>query len=132
MTNRGKREIRLQKIKENVARFSGMLVDNDIAKIVLAMLYWCEGGKNGRSLAFGNSDPIMIRLFLRLLRRCYRVDEHNLRGCANAGQIKTLKLWGNFGRRSPIYRANDLPVRRLIRAPSGSQPRIYLTKVFLG
>jgi phage-related protein len=44
------------------------------------MLYWCEGSKSGKgALTFGNSDPKIIELFLRLLRQVYNIDENKLR-----------------------------------------------------
>jgi transposase-like protein len=39
------------------------------------MLYWAEGAKARNSLRFGNSDPDMMRLFMRFLREgCAVVD----------------------------------------------------------
>ena len=110
ITNQGKREARLQKIRENTSHFSGMLTDECVAKIVLAMLYWCEGGKNGSSLAFGNSDPIMIKLFLRLLRRCYRVDERKLRGCVQCRADQDVEALGQFW-----SEVTDIPCERFTR-----------------
>jgi len=53
---------------------------HEVAKIMLAMLYWCEGCRYGKgALMFGNSDPEMIKLFLRLLRQVYCIDENKLR-----------------------------------------------------
>ena len=48
----------------------------DVAKIALSILYLGEGGKseNG-ALMLGNSDSNVIKLFLKLLRFCYRIDE---------------------------------------------------------
>ena len=56
-------------------------IDVSIGKIILAVLYWCEGNKypGSRNLRFGNYDPKMIKLFLTLLRHCYYIDEEKLR-----------------------------------------------------
>lgn len=56
-------------------------IDISVGKIILAVLYWCEGNKYpaSRGLKFGNSDPKMIKLFLALLRYCYHIDEEKLR-----------------------------------------------------
>lgn len=43
------------------------------------MLFWAEGTKREDGLAFGNSDPRMVRMFLALLRRCYDIDESKFR-----------------------------------------------------
>lgn len=54
--------------------------NKDVKKIALAMLYLGEGGKKQRgSLMFGNSDPVIINLFLRYLRDCYNIDEKKFR-----------------------------------------------------
>lgn len=53
---------------------------DDIAKVVLASLYLCEGTKNKRSaLVFGNSDPFIVSLFLKLLRQVFVIDEKKFR-----------------------------------------------------
>ncbi|HLD21589.1 MAG TPA: hypothetical protein VJB65_01705 [Patescibacteria group bacterium] len=58
-----------------------MLKEEIHAKIALAMLYLGEGTKcQGRcTITFGNSNPIIIRLFLALLRKCYPIDESKFR-----------------------------------------------------
>jgi hypothetical protein len=49
-------------------------------KIIAVILHLAEGskGKNGY-LTFGNSDPLIIRLFVNLLRKCYNIDESKFR-----------------------------------------------------
>jgi hypothetical protein len=47
--------------------------DND-CKIFLALLYWCEGEKTGKRFCFSNSDPVMVKVYLALLRRAYKID----------------------------------------------------------
>jgi hypothetical protein len=39
------------------------------------MLYWAEGSKQRNRVVFTNSDPEMVELFLRFLRRCYGVED---------------------------------------------------------
>ncbi|MDP1690124.1 MAG: hypothetical protein Q8L52_02910 [bacterium] len=49
-------------------------------KIVLAVLYLAEGSKTARgSLMFGNSDPSVVRMFVNLMRECYKLDERKFR-----------------------------------------------------
>lgn len=79
-TNQNKRRMHLGQIKEKVAHLPDLLKKGDVAKIALAMLYWCEGAKaRSGSLSFGNSDPMLIKTFLLLLRQCYVADERKLR-----------------------------------------------------
>lgn len=67
-------------------------------KIALAILYLAEGSKTDRgSLMFGNSDPNIVRMFVNLMRECYKLDERKFR-CTLQGRadqdIKMLeKLW---------------------------------------
>lgn len=54
--------------------------DRVAAKLVLSALHLGEGSKNRRgSMQLGNSDPGIIRLFLKLLRTCYDIDESKFR-----------------------------------------------------
>lgn len=57
-----------------------LLRQNKVGKLVLATLYLAEGGKTKHgSLMFGNSDPEIIVLFLKLLRQCFPIDENKFR-----------------------------------------------------
>jgi len=58
-----------------------VLKNKNTAKIALAMLYLGEGSKNPKrgSLMFGNSDPLVMSLFLDLLKYCYEIDESKFR-----------------------------------------------------
>lgn len=39
------------------------------------MLFWAEGGKIRTQVELSNSDPFLVRFFLRFLRACYSVDD---------------------------------------------------------
>lgn len=51
----------------------------DVAKALLAMLYWAEGGKQDGNFKFTNTDPVLMRTYLSLLRKSYVIDESKLR-----------------------------------------------------
>ncbi len=51
----------------------------EIGKLLCAMLYWGEGSKNSSSVNFMNSDPDMIRVYLKLLRTCFNVKNEKIR-----------------------------------------------------
>jgi hypothetical protein len=76
--------------------------DKNVAKIALAMLYLGEGRKNRKkgALLFGNSEPIVISLFLYLLRLVYDIDEKKFRctiQCRADQDIKMLEeLWSKI------------------------------------
>ena len=42
------------------------------------MLYWAEGSKSRCTVAFTNSDPDMVDLFVRFLERCYDVPRQRM------------------------------------------------------
>lgn len=54
---------------------------NSNARILAALLYWCEGAKQRPSsgIRFTNSDPDMIQTFLRLFRRGFAPQESKFR-----------------------------------------------------
>jgi transposase-like protein len=47
------------------------------------MLYWAEGSRSRNSIRFTNSDPEMIRFFLRFLRVCFGVPDAKVRVTCN-------------------------------------------------
>ncbi len=51
----------------------------DSSLMVLATLYLTEGSKQSGKLTFGNSDLRIIKLFLKLLRICFKIDESKFR-----------------------------------------------------
>jgi hypothetical protein len=61
------------KIKENLNK------DEEKLKIAGVMLYWGEGTKSGGTVTFSNSDPVMIELFIKFLRKICGIAEDRLR-----------------------------------------------------
>lgn len=51
-------------------------IDKSTGKMLLAMLYLGEGAKRDGILMLGSSDVNIIKLFLRLLEICYRIDRN--------------------------------------------------------
>lgn len=53
-----------------------------IGKIICAMIYWCEGGKDHyEGVRFTNSDPKLVATFLMFLRKYFSLDESKFRVC---------------------------------------------------
>jgi hypothetical protein len=72
--------VRKQNAKEKASGLAPVLNDSAVKELVLAALYLGEGSKGDRSaLTFGNSDPEIITLFLRLLRSTKSIDESRFR-----------------------------------------------------
>jgi hypothetical protein len=42
--------------------------------LALSMMYWCEGIKQDTSVSFTNSDPQLLRAFVRMLEEIFFVD----------------------------------------------------------
>lgn len=78
---RKKREARLNKIKKRVIKEVGIynLLDENLLRSILAMLYWAEGAKGRGTLAFANTDSKLALLFITLLRKCHKIDEDKIR-----------------------------------------------------
>ncbi len=49
------------------------------SKLICALLYWAEGGKESGQLDFVNSDPRMIKTFLHFFRKGYATEESKFR-----------------------------------------------------
>ncbi len=47
------------------------------------MLFWAEGGKHRNSLRFTNSDPEMVRFFVKFLRECFEIEDSVIRLTCN-------------------------------------------------
>lgn len=54
-------------------------LDKNTSKILCSLLLWAEGEKNTKCVRFTNSDPKMIRTFLKLFRTGWHLDEAKLR-----------------------------------------------------
>lgn len=101
IVTREKRKKYLKSIDTRINHLEKTSQDKDVAKILLAMLYLGEGSKAKKSsLMFGNSDPKIISLFLRLMRYCYSIDESKFRctlQCRADQNIKKLeKFWSSI------------------------------------
>lgn len=104
--NREKREAYLKSIRARNNHLKNILKSKDISKVALSLLYLGEGSKTKKgSLAFGNSDPFIIDLFLNLLRKCYSIDEKKFRctvQCRADQDIQKLEVfWSNVTKISP-------------------------------
>jgi hypothetical protein len=78
---RKRRQEYLDSVQQRAVHLPELLKDKNVAKIALGMLYLGEGSKGFRraKAEFCNSDPAIIRLYLKLLRFCYALDEDKFR-----------------------------------------------------
>ena len=54
-------------------------ISPNVTKFICSTLFWAEGSKHTNHVAFTNSDPMMIKTFITLLRRSYNLDESKFR-----------------------------------------------------
>ena len=81
-SSKKKLQERLSAIKSKASCYKYLpFQQKDISKIVCSVLYLCEGGKYPatRCAMFGNSDPGIIKLFVRLLRDNFVIKESKFR-----------------------------------------------------
>jgi len=79
ITNERKRqELKLSEIK-SVESFNK--IDKETAKFLTAIMYWCEGSKypSSNEVAFVNSDPNLLKVFINLLRLSFPLDKSKFR-----------------------------------------------------
>ncbi len=73
-----KKEAEIAACAVEAQEWVGDLRDRDLAMFALA-LYAGEGAKRDGSVIFANSDPALVRVFLRYLRSEFAVEEDKLR-----------------------------------------------------
>lgn len=65
--------------KKTSKEFSLIKLDKTLYKLLSALFFWCEGAKTQTHVDFINSDPMMIKTFIALLRFAFDLDESKFR-----------------------------------------------------
>lgn len=67
----------LENINNNLANY----INTEVCKLLLSMLYLGEGSKyiSTRSLRLGSSSPLIIKLYLKLLNKCFPISNNKFR-----------------------------------------------------
>jgi len=73
------REKYLSGVHDNYKYLPLLLQNEDTALLVLATLHWAEGGKQRSHLQFANSDVSMLKLYIKLLEICFKIDRSKIR-----------------------------------------------------
>ena len=96
--NREKERIQITKTAYELV--NKIILSRDLAKLCCSLIYWCEGSKDTSSVRFTNSNPKLIRLFIDLLRKGYKVDEKKFRGLVHIHEYHDdavqKKYWSNI------------------------------------
>ena len=116
-------------------------ISDEKLKIAGIMLYWAEGTLKGNTVNFANSNPEMIKIFLRFLREICGVNEKRLRIYLygySYQNIQTVKLyWHKITKihlsqfTKPYIRKNNLNLNRR-KLPYGLIHVRYNDKRLLG
>lgn len=69
--------------KESESLINRIKLDKDFALVALSIMYWCEGSKDDSSVRFTNSDPELVRMFMRTFRKSFSVNESKIRICVH-------------------------------------------------
>ena len=81
---------------------SQLNVDENMARIFVGLLYWCEGSKYpaNTGVAFANSDHRLVKTFLELLRKGFKIQESkikiHLQLHSTHPQQKITKFWSTL------------------------------------
>jgi hypothetical protein len=59
--------------------FSDVIIDTKVAELILATFYLAEGGKTEDTFVLANSNALMLKGMVYLMRRLYKIDESKLR-----------------------------------------------------
>src|SRR3989344_4948050 len=96
---RQKREERDRLIQQNASRIvKATELTMNHRRLLCSMLFWCEGAKAvSAGITFVNSDPIMAKMFLELLRSSFKLDESKFRALVHLHEYhdrdKQLDFW---------------------------------------
>lgn len=65
---------------ETVKKLRAICFNKEIYQLLSSILFWCEGSKgNLTKVGFTNSDPNMVRFFLKCLRKGFEIKEEKFR-----------------------------------------------------
>lgn len=101
-SNMRKRQERVAAIERKVIiNLTKVKPDKLFYQILTSTLYWGEGSKyDGASLAFVNSDPEMIRVYMHSFRRGFKIDETKFRANVQIheyhDELKIRKFWSDI------------------------------------
>lgn len=81
-TNRKRvKSIEREYLKQAEVSLKNEPLSHTMTQLVCTLLYWCEGAKHTNRVEFTNADPNLVKLFLKLFRNGYQIDETKFRVC---------------------------------------------------
>lgn len=99
-TLRKKKMDRLILAEKEAKRLLGNIkIDKNTAVVALSMMYRCEGLKKDNGIAFTNSDPDLVKAFIRMLKEVFEIDEKRFQVCLHLhdyhDKVELLDFWSN-------------------------------------
>ena len=77
--------------------FTELSISRKEAKLICALLYWCEGAKDINGVRFVNSDPNVVKTFLVFFRQSFKIDISKIRCLMHLHEyhnpIKQRRFW---------------------------------------
>lgn len=79
-----KKKLATLNFNNSIIKNAGELIDSfniskDAEKLLCAMIFWCEGNKDYQGgVAFTNSDPALVRLFIDLFVKSFNIQRERL------------------------------------------------------
>lgn len=115
-------------LEEGDAEIDGVNIDAPLARILCALIYWCEGAKSEKTgIAFTNSDPNLVRTFLHLLRIGFDVDEKKFSVCVHIHKYHDAKKQLDFWSKT-----TNIPLERFIKPYQKSNTGKRIRKDYQG
>lgn len=99
-----KREKARHKIKMKANQvLANITFNKNIFELLCSIMYICEGDTNlSFGVGFTNSDPGLVRLYLRLFRKSFKLDESKFKVCVHLhgyhNKTKQLDYWSKVTR----------------------------------
>lgn len=93
---------RLKRVQDESLKFihSFDLHDQKMCKLLCSFLYWGEGGKVDLNASFINSDNKMVKTYVFLLRKAFKIDERKFRALVHIhdyhNEEKVKKYWSKI------------------------------------
>lgn len=105
------------KIEKEITKKARMTVKNaklndSHRKIICSLIYWCEGGKNdGGRVNFTNSDPQLMKYFLKIFRKSFSLSENKFRALLHLHEYhkekKQIRFWS---------KATSIPIKQFSKS----------------
>ncbi|MFH1864223.1 MAG: helix-turn-helix domain-containing protein, partial [bacterium] len=65
--------------QSTIKEINNIRVTQQLSKLLCSFLFWTEGSKDNSLVSFSNSDPKMIKTFMYLLRKSFKINETKFR-----------------------------------------------------